>query len=56
VVCGIDLLSRFDLVPQPIDQKPSVDAIKRIKEVQKLREQVKGRIEKASMSYQAQLN
>ena len=37
-------------------QKSYVDTIKRVEEVQKLHEQVIGKIESANMSYQAQAN
>jgi len=39
-----------------MDQKPRVDATMHVEEVQKLHEQVKGIIERANMSYQAQAN
>ena len=52
-VYGSYPLSPFDVMPQPMDQKPSMDAAKPVEEIQKLHEQVKGRIEKVNMSYRA---
>jgi len=53
VVYEFDPLSSLDLVPRPMDQKPNIDASNRVEEVQKLHEQVKGKIEKHNISYQA---
>ena len=51
VVYGINPLSPLNLTPRPLDQKPSADAAARVKEIQKLHELVKGRIEKTNASY-----
>jgi len=55
-IYGIDLLLPLNLVPRPIDERPSVDASKRVEEIWKLNKQAKARIEKSNMSYQAQAN
>ena len=49
MVCEFNALSALDLVARPMDQKPSMDANKRVAEVRKLHEQVKGRIEQPNM-------
>jgi len=46
----------LDLVPRPLDGKPSVEANKRVEEIKHLHERVKLRIEKSYSSYQAQTN
>ena len=56
VVYGVDPLSPLDLIPRPLDQKPSADAAARVEEIQKLHELVKARIEKTTLSYTAQAN
>ena len=56
VVYGIDPLSPNDLTPRPQDQKPHVDATTRVKEIEKLHELVKARIEKTNAAYEAQAN
>ena len=56
VVYGIDPLSPNDLTPRPQDQNPHVDAATRVKEIQKLHELVKARIEKTNATYEAQAN
>jgi len=56
VVHGIDPLGPLNLVPRPLDQKPSVDAKERVEEIQKIHEQVKVGIEKSNLSYQAHAN
>jgi len=56
VVYGVDPLSPLDLIPRPLDQKPSVDAAARVEEIQKLHELVKAKIEKTTLSYTAQAN
>jgi len=38
IVYGFDPLRSLDLVPRPLDQKPSANAEDRIKEIQKLHE------------------
>jgi len=53
---GIDPLSPNNLTPRPQDQKPLVDAATRVKEIQKLHELVKARIEKTNAAYEAQAN
>jgi len=56
VVYGVDSLSPLDLIPRPLDQKPSADAATRVEEIQKLHELVKAKIEKTTLSYMAQAN
>jgi len=56
VVYGIDPLSPNVLTPWPQDQKPHVDAAVRVKEIQKLCELAKVRIEKTNAAYEAQAN
>ena len=56
VVYGVDPLSPNDLTPRPQDQKPHVDATTRVKEIQKLHELVKARIEKTNAAYEANAN
>jgi len=56
VVYGTDPLSPLDLIPQPLDQRPSADAAARVEEIQKLHELVKAKIEKTTLSYMAQAN
>ena len=53
VVYDINPLSPNDLTPRPQDQKPHVDATTRVKEIQKLHELVKARIEKTNAAYEA---
>jgi len=43
-------------VPRPIDERPSVEASKRVEEIKSLHKQVKVKIEKSNVSYQAQGN
>ena len=54
VVYGVDPLSPLDLVPRETNEKPNVDANRRVEEIQKLHEMVESKIEKANASYQAQ--
>jgi len=56
VVHGVDPLSPLDLMPREMNEKPSVEASRRVEEIQKLYEMVKTRIEKANASYQLQAN
>ena len=56
VVYGIEPLNPLDLIPRPLDQRPSADAMERVKEIQKLHELVKAKIEKTTLSYMAQAN
>jgi len=56
VVYGLDPPGPLDLVPRPLEQRPSADADQRIREIQQLHEKVRARIEKANMSYSAQAN
>ena len=56
VVYEIDPLSPNDLTPRPQDQNPHVDATTRVKEIQKLHELVKERIEKTNAAYEAHAN
>jgi len=44
------------IVPQLLNQKPSVGTKTRVEEIQKIHEQVKTRIEKSNQSYQTQAN
>ena len=46
VVYGTDPLSPLDLIPRPLDQKPSADVAARVEEIQKLHELVKAKIRK----------
>ena len=52
VIYRIDPLSPLDLIPCPSDQKH----VKCVEEIQKLHEQVKGRIEQYTVMHQAQAN
>ena len=56
VVYGLDPLGPLDLVPRPLDQKPSADAEQRVKEIQHLHEKVRVRIRKSNLSYSTQAN
>jgi len=56
VVYGLDPLSALDLTPWVLEQKPSLDAAKRVEEIQKFYELVNGIIEKSNASYQPQVN
>jgi len=53
VVYGINPLSPLDLVPRPLDQKPSVDVDQRVEEIKKVHESVQERI---NLTYSAQNN
>ena len=46
----------MDLVPRPLDGKPSVEADKRVEEIKRLHERVKEKTEKSNASYQTQAN
>ena len=50
-VYGIDPLSPLDLVPRAMNDKRSVEASKRVEEIQILHELVKIKIEKSKASY-----
>ena len=56
VVYGVDPLSPLDLVARGMNEKPNVEASKRVEEIQKVHEIVKSKIEKANASYQEQAN
>jgi len=56
VVYGVEPLTPLALAPQPLESKPSLEANKRVEEIQHLHEQVRLRIEKSNASYQAQAN
>jgi len=56
VVYETDPLSPLDLIPRPLDQRPSADAAARVEEIHKLHELVKAKIEKSTLSYTAQAN
>jgi len=56
VLYGTNPLSSLDHVLRVVDEKPSAEASKRVKEIQKLYKQVTTRIEKSNFSYQAQAN
>jgi len=43
----------MDLISKPLDQKPRADAKERVEEIQKIHEQVKVRIGKFDIPYQA---
>ena len=49
-------LGPLDLIPRPLDQRPSADVTQRVKEIQQLHEKVRARIEKSNLSYSAQAN
>jgi len=52
----VDPLSPLDLVPRGMNEKPNMEASKRVEEIQKLHEMAKSKIEKANASYQEQAN
>ena len=54
VVYGVDPLSPLVLVPIKMNEKPNVDASRRVEEIQRLHEMVKSKIAKANASYQVQ--
>jgi len=56
VIYGTNPLSPLDLIPRPLDQRPSADAAAKVEEIQKLHELVKAKIEKTTLSYTAQAN
>jgi len=56
MVYGIDHIGPLDLVPRPLDQKPSVEVDQRVEEIKKLHERVKDRMEKINTTYSAQAN
>jgi len=56
IIYGVEPLSLLDLIPRPLDEKPSVEASKRVEEIKRLHEQVKLKIEKSNASYQSQAN
>jgi len=56
IVYGVEPLSPLDLTPKALNEKPSAEDSKRVKEIKHLHEQVKLRIEKSNASYQAQAN
>jgi len=55
-VYSVEPLSPLDLIPRPLDGKPSVEADKRVEEIKCLHERVKEKIEKSNASYQTQAN
>ena len=56
IVYGVEPLSALDLTPRSLNEKPSVEASKRVEEIKHLHQQDKLRIEKSNASYQAQAN
>jgi len=56
LVYGIDPLSHLNLVLRAADENPSMEASKKVEEIQKIHEQVTVRIEKFNASYRAQAN
>jgi len=56
IVYGLDPLGPVDLVPRPLDQRPSADAEQRVKKIQQLHEKVQAQIEKSNLSYSALAN
>jgi len=56
IVYGVDPLGPLDLISWPLDEKPSVEAGKRVEEIKHLHEQVKLKTEKSNASYQAEAN
>jgi len=53
IVYGVEPLSPLYLIPRPLENKPSPEAIKRVEEMKHLHEQVRKKIEKSNASYQA---
>ena len=56
VVYGIDPLGPLDLIPRLFDQKPYPDAAVRVKQIKKVHELVRSKIEKTNEAYQAHAN
>jgi len=56
VVYGTDPITPSDLMPCLLDQKPSAYVDQRVKEIQKLHEQVRNKIEQSNLSYSAHVN
>ena len=56
IVYGVEPLCPLALIPRLLDEKPWVEASKRVEEIKGLHERVKLKIEKANASYQAQGN
>ena len=56
VVHGVDPLSPLDLTPKAMDEKPRVEASKRVEEIQRLYALIKSKIEKSNASYRGQAN
>jgi len=55
VVYGIDPIGPLDLIPRPLDKKPSTEA-STVEEIKKIHDQVRDRIEKINATYSAQAN
>ena len=49
-------MSPLDLTPRALNEKPSLEASKRVEEIKHLHDQVKLRIEKSNASYKSQAN
>jgi len=56
VVYATHPITPLDLTPRPLDQKPSADADHRVKEIQKLYEQVRNKIEQSNLFYSTHTN
>jgi len=56
IVYGVEPLCPLALIPRLLDEKPWVEASKRVEEIKGLHERAKLKIEKANASYQAQGN
>ena len=56
IVYGLNPPGPLDLIPRPMDQKPSANAEQRVAEIQKLHEKVRARIEKSNLAYAVQAN
>ena len=51
VVYDIWPIGPLDLVPRPLDKKPSAEASQRVEEIKKMHERVRDRIEKINTTY-----
>jgi len=51
IVYWVEPLSTLDLIPRSMDEKPSVEASKRVENIQNLHEKVKLKIKKSNASY-----
>ena len=56
VLYGIDPWGPLDLVPRPLDKRPSADTDQRVEEIKKWHERVSDKVEKINLIYSAQAN